>query len=401
MNIINKAVHQAMLPNGRGSGTSQDQAKAASKASVVEMVSKEVFNPEAAEKGYKLIMQSVRESASWTRDLFLVIRSCEDVHIAKASLVAAESRAIQKFREMITQEDPTYSGKIKNLADVAKYNGDKQLTYTTTKSKLFGIIDNESDLCADLQGWWNFQAKHDGEPHKGLPEGYLNIYAKRYNDEKKGSSLFMRDAREAQAAKGLLVARSEQLKREQSKAAGAQTGQNGEQTQQGVASGTRQRGNLPESTQACLNAVIKAVQDSYEVLPLETLNGVLSETVSRINTLVEEKREALKAKVSAGSSKPSTAIAEAVQAARTVSEGNDAGTAQVASPDSETGIELVRPDWLRQEDWDAANNEERAIMLEDKEAYLEELRDMEKGAEQGDAGSNEPVGQEAPKAAEG
>lgn len=400
MNIIKHHV-QAMLANGRGSGTSPEQAAEQSKAKVLDIVSRDETNPEAVTRTLQMILKSVKEAEGWTRELFLIIRSCSDVHIAKASLMAGESRAIVKFREMIVAGDPNYAGKIKTLNDIAKYNGDKQLTYTVTKSKLFSIIDDDVDLCSKLQEWWNFAAKHDGAPHKALPDGFLNAWSKRYQDEKKGSTLFMRDAREAQAAVGILINRTAQLGREQSRDAAAHTGENGDQTQQQVTSGGTanviQKGDLVKSTQEALNLVIRLTMDcnSNEEVTIEGTNGVLAKCAHGLQTLLDAARKALQDKVQATSSQPSQGIAAAKASQdRQPAEGDLPGSGnieQTSGGDTEIVVEHVRPDWIDLESWQVMTGAEQARALDEgQKAWEEEAAMMEHAASLDDGQSNEP-----------
>ena len=291
------------------------QIENAAKGRIIDLVSKKDVLPEAAERGFKLIQQAVKEGANWTREMFLVFRMCEDVGQALGSLGAAERRAIEWFRATIKENDPTYTKAIKGLNDIAKYNGQPQLTYSVTKSRLVGIIDNSETLCDGLQSWWNYQAKHDGEPQKALPAGYLELYHSRYGDEKKGAALFMKDAREAQAGIDIHAARLEKDNADAKRKAASQTGQNGEQdgsrTTQGMESGTRQRANKPDSVQQCLNAVVRAVDDNWELIGIEATNGILSTCVESLQKLVQEKREEIARAVREGSSTPSQAIANA------------------------------------------------------------------------------------------
>lgn len=402
MNILTH-VKMEMLANGRGSGTSADQARAADKARVMDLVTKEDINPQAVERGIQLIMRSVKEAAGWTRDLFLLVRSCSDIHIAKASLVAAESRAVQRFRELITQEDKEYAGKIKNLNDIAKYNGQTQLTYSVTKSKIFGIIDSNVDLCHDLQSLWLFQTKHDGAPHKGLPDGFLDPWHARYQDDKKGSTLFMRDAREAQAAKGILTAREAQLNREKSKEASAQTGQNGEQTQQQVTSGGTasvvQKGDLVKSTQEALNLVVRLTMacNSDQEVTIEDTNRVLTECANGLQKLITDARDKVKQAVAATSSSPSKGIAAAKAAADGIPSEvpADGSSAVEQTPGGSSPVMAsVRPEWIVEDQWMIMTEEERALALDSgQKAWEEEAALMERANEEKDAGSNEPKAQ--------
>lgn len=379
MNVMNH-VKMAMLANGRGSGTSAEQAVAAEKAQVVSIVNGEKINQAAVEMGVKLIIQSVKESAGWTRSLFVLIRSCKDRSEAKGSLITAEDRAVIKLRELIAQEDPGYTGKIKNLSDVVKYNGGT-LSYVTTKSKLFGVLDNVDDLCSDLQGLWLDQAKHDGAPHKALADGYLDAWSKRYADVK-GSTLFMRDAREAQAAGPILKNREEQRAKAAAKQASAETGQNGKQTQQQIVSGTNvdQKGLQVKSTQEALNKVIVLTHDvdNDEGVSIEDTNAVLTECASKLQALLVAARDVTRAEVS--------------QAGGTAHTGVPAVSAQVPDAAVDGSSDVARPEWIAEDQWAVMSSEEQDNAIEaGRDIWTEEAKLMEQANEQEDAGSNEPI----------
>lgn len=365
-----------MLPNGRIAGTSAEVAQQQSKARIVDMVTKENVNQQAVDKAVGLILKAVKESAGWTRDLFLTIRMCSgDIELAKGSLHTAEQRAIKKFREMIAQTDPGYPHKIKTLNDLAKYNGDTQLTYSVTKSKLFGIIDNAEDLRSELQKLWLFENEHEGAPMKLLPNGFLDVFSDRYKDDKKGSTLFMSDVRMAKEAEAKLAVKLEMRQKELAKQAAAETGQHGEQTQQGIENGaTEQHGLQIKSTQEALNRLIRLVHDAdnHEGVEIAELNAILTTASNAIQGLLDKANEAIREKV-----------AEA---------GNVHHAAQPVVPT--TGVaEMVRPEWIAAELWEVMTNDERVKALDDGQKAWEEEEQLiaQVGEDIKDAESNEPV----------
>lgn len=360
------------------------------------------FDDAVAERGKTIILNSVKQAAELTREVFLFIRSCEDEDYVEGTFKVAETRAIKVIRD----GQPEGEKPIKNLSDIAKIQGGPgAASYIACKAKLVKYMKDADELVNKLQEWYNFQAKHDGEPQMFVQPELLNPWSKRYSDEKRGWAQFTKDARLAEQCSMLLDQRKKALERAKGKEAAAQTGQNGSQTQQGVESGTRQRGNLADSTQKCLNAVIRAVQDVSEELPQEIVNGILSSCATALQDALAAKRAKTRAAVAETSSRPSQGIADAVSGGDAQESASDASVPEVL-PESgaqagDAGGGLVRPDWLRQEDWDAANDEERVIMMEDREAYEEELSIMVKGTETKDAESNEPIAAEPAEAKKG
>jgi hypothetical protein len=316
MNAVKMAANTGVNSGGMRADGRADTNETRQKAEIHAITSGDKINKEVADKGFKLIQNSVKEAANWTAQLFQLIRDCEDTSVAWASFTYSEEQAIKWFRETIQQSDPDYSGKIRNLADVARYNGDKQLSYSVTKSKLKGIIDDETALCDGLQKWYNFQQKHDGFGARALPEGFLNIYSKRY-DGKKGSTVFMRDAREAREGANMLENRTAQMRREGAKADAAKTGEQGEQAVSGATAGVRQNTNLPAVIFEAQNNLLRAIQDCYEEIGNdEWVANKLQALAVEMRELVAIARKEVKDKVAATSSKPSQAIADAARQER-------------------------------------------------------------------------------------
>ena len=362
-----------------------------------------------AEKGKKIILDTVRKGAELSRQIFEIVRECESPEYVEGTFKVAEARALKvikdaqdaHFKKLEAEGKAPDEKPIRTLSDIAKVQGGAgAASYIAVKARYVKWVNDSDSMVKDLQDWFNFQAKHDGEPQMAVQPDLLNPWSKRYAGNL-GWQQFSRDARLCENSKNLLTNRKRVLERQKGRQAAAETGQHGEQTQQGMASGVRQRGNLPDSIQACLNAVIKAVQSSYETIETETLNGILSQCVSAIGAAYDAANAAIKAKAQESSSVPSPGIAEATSApVDAVSEGDGSGSdtettvSDPATGETEGAGPLVKPDWIDQADWDASEDAERYEMMSDKEAYLEEKELMskieEKGAEQTDAGSNEP-----------
>lgn len=348
------------------------------------------FNDAVAEKGKKIILTSVRQGAELTREVFLFIRACQGIDYVEGTFKVAEARAIKAIRD----GQPEGEKIIKTLGDIAKIQGGAGASsYISVRTRLSKILRDSEELIEKLQKWYNFQHKVDKEPQMFVHPEFLDPWSKKYEDDKRGWSQFTRDARLAEQCGAQYDQRVQALERAKGKEASSQTGQNGDQHQQGMVSGTRQRGNLADSTQKCLNAVVSLTHEVADELPMEQVNGILSTCVMALQHALAVYRAEIKAKVAETSSRPSQGIADAENggSADAVASGQTDDTDDAESG-AQTGIggEFVRPEWLRQEDWDAANDEERHIMMDDKEAYLEELRLMERGEDQKDAESNEP-----------
>lgn len=303
------------------------------------------IDQKVSEAAKKIILANIKGNAGLTRDVFNLIRSCDDLIIAKHSMNAAEDRVVKMFD---SQKIPGEK-KIKSLRDVAMLHGIKQFSWTAVKSQLFSVCEAEDELCEGLQAWWNYEAKHDEAPIKTLPEGFLNLYSKRYGNEKQGWAVFTRDARTAKAGMAMHANRLEQDKRTASKKAGAETGENGEQTQQGLASGTRQRPNLPEDTQALLNKAIDAVHEASGVLSNEVLNGLLVSFAKDVSDLLTAHHDAVRE--TAAHERPNEAVASTQSGT-----GDGAKSGDVELPD--VTVDVFSTDDEELSDEDKANIEE-------------------------------------------
>lgn len=345
------------------------------------------FNDEVAEKGKKIILTSVRQGAELTREVFLFIRACKGIDYVEGTFKVAEIRAIKALRD----GQPEGEKPIKSLADIAKIQGGAGASsYISVRSRLVKILKDSEELVERLQEWYNFQAKHDAEPQMFVQPDFLDPWGKRYADEKRGWSVFTRDARIAEQCAATLDTRKKALERSKGKEAAAQTGQNGTQHQQGLVSGGRTRDLFPDSTIACWNELVKATHEAMDELDHAVINGVIATAAKALRELVAAKKQSLKDKVQATSSEPSQGIADADKAPDSTRAGEmlpESGT-----PSGNEAGGMVRPDWLKQEDWAAATETERQGMIDDgQEAYDEENAMMEKGEEQKDAESNEPA----------
>lgn len=345
------------------------------------------FNDEVAERGKKIILTSVRQGAELTREVFLFIRSCQGIDYVEGTFKVAEIRAIKALRD----GQPEGEKPIKSLPDIAKIQGGAGASsYISVRSRLVKILKDSEELVERLQEWYNFQAKHDGEPQMFVQPDFLDPWGKRYMDEKRGWSVFTRDARIAEQCAATLDTRKKALERAKGKEAAATTGQNGTQHQQGLVSGGRTRDLFPDSTIAVWNELVKATHDAMDEVDHAEVNGILAKAAQALRELVAAKKQTLKDKVSATSSAPSQGIADANRAANS----DDAGTVlpEQSSPVGDAPTELVRPDWLKEDDWNAATATERQGMIDDgREAYEEEAALFVKEEEQKDADSNEPA----------
>jgi len=362
------------------------------------------FDDAVAETGKAIILKSIRAAAELTREVFLFMRQCEDEDYVEGTFKVAEGRALKNLRDA---QEEQYKHELKlyeegrgpapmaikpyrTLSDIAKIQGGTGAgSYIMTKSRLLKYMNNAETYINGVQDWYNFQAKHQGEPQMFVADGFMNLWSKRYADEKKGWRLFTADARLAELCIAKHESEKKRIEREKGKAAAAQTGQNGEQNNQGMASGTRQRGNLADSTQKCLNAVILAAHDAAADLEQGVVNAILSECAAKLREAIKAKQEATKAKIAETSSRPSVGIAEsegrpqaAIESAGVESSGSDAPS-------------VVKPDWLDQADWDAADADVRQLMIsEGKERYVEEKAYMKQHIEaEKDVESNEPKAQ--------
>jgi len=396
MSIIQRAVG-AMLPNGRVAGTSAEIDAQNSRATVMDLVTKEKIDEKAADATVGLILKSAKEAAGWTRDLFNLIRSCGDIELAKGSLLTGEARAIKKFRELVTASDPDYKGKIKSLGDIAKYQGMTQLSYSVTKSKLIGLIDGAEEMADVVQKLWIFENEHEGAPMKVLAKGYLDAFSERYADPKKGSTQFMRDVREAQEAQVKYTVKMEQKDKEKAKQAAAETGQNGEQTQQGIANGTNvdQRGLQVKSTQEALNKVIRLTHDAdnNDDVKVEDLNGILTECAQKLQELLNAAADANRERVSKLGSAPIRPEVPAAAAGGSLP-GAVAGTEGTGADDEIEGSQsAIQPAWIPTEAWTIMTEQERMTALDaGQKAWEEEEALIEQANEVQDAQSNEPKG---------
>lgn len=347
-----------MLPNGRIQGNPVREAvkDALAKdkgtdgkptsASITDMANGAKFDAELVKRGVQIIQGSIKQNAMLTRDVFNLIAACENLQIAEGTLTYAERNVIKQLKE----GQPEGEKPIKNLTDVARLQGSKQLSYVSVKARLLQIMNSEQELVDELQKWYNFQAKHDGEPQMSVQPEFLNPYSRRYRDPVKGWQQYTKDARLAENCKAMLAARVEALAKARGRDAAGQTGQNGANDVSGVRSGDRQRGNLPESTQGVLNLVIKATQDAYEEVDTDALNGILQKCADSVRKLQTDARDLAQAKIRESSSKPSEAIAAG---SRQLSEGDivrempEVPLANVAGEDdgeSELGEELTEED---------------------------------------------------------
>lgn len=358
------------------------------------------FDGELAERGKKIILDSVRKGAELTREVFLFMRSCEDVDYIEGTFKVAEARAIKALSDGQPEGEP----RIKALSDIAKIQGGGgAASYIATKSRLLKIVKNEDELVNGLQQWYNWQQKHSGEPAIFVQPDLLNIWSQRYSNEKTGWSQFTKDARICEQAKASLVSAMKVHERSKGKEAAAQTGQNGEQFQQGMESGTRQRPDISEKVMKSLNEVIRLTHSVSSEVAENELVAILEGCANAMVLLLSSSRAKRENRIPQEAKLPHTAAQSASEGGANPAKADIVGTEQGPSIEAQatgevgspselvTDTQMVKPDWLDQADWDASSDEERYEMMSDKEAYLEEKQLMAKTHEMQDVESNEPT----------
>lgn len=393
----------------------KEQIAAAAKAkgahqilSLVQTNGKVKFNDEGAEKGKTLILDTVKQTASITKRIFEVMRLCEDEEEVVGTFQVAEYRALKRLADMqeMARKEATDAGKrwtekpIKTLKDLADIYGNAGvISYQTTLKRLINAMKDADRLCRVMQDWFTYQAKHDGEPMKAVQTNFLNIWSQRYAGST-GWREFTADVREAQGCEKILEARIKKDEAAKGSRAATQIGEHVAQTLAQMGSGTRERGgHLADSTLKCWQALHTLVYESADILPVEVMNGFLSQCVTGLRDLVTATRDQIK-KDQAGETPTDEKTVQAPESAGIEPAVGTSDASETSSGTAEDSLSetvalseagFTRPEWITEQDWNTANGEERDIMLEDKEAYLEELELMKKANELADAGSNEPA----------
>lgn len=367
------------------------------------------FNEEGAQKGKGLILNSLKQSASLTKGIFEVIRMCEDEEIVYQTFRIAEIRAIKACRDMQVQEEkeaqekhtPGYipSKPIKTLGDIAKWSGNAGvLSYQTTLKKMLNIMTEAERTCELVQEWYNYQTKHDGEAQQVVHPNFLNPWSERYMGSL-GWKQYTLDARSAQFWIATYTARK--LKDEAGKgreaARALASAEHVEQSMAQLGSGGRTSSkDLADSTLKCWQAFHTAFYEAADELPVETINGFLSDCLKNLRVLVSQHREA-KAQntaVQTATSETTVRAPESAGVEPTVG-ANDAETGQdvqsVGAGELSSAPELVKPEWIDQQDWDTADADIRALMIEEgPEKYAQEKAYMmQHEHDTQDAASNE------------
>jgi hypothetical protein len=278
-----------MLPNGKA--TAQENAEREDEAS-------EGFIPDVAliKRTERAISKAVKNEVNLTREVFSVVRSCESLPMAAATFTFAEQNVL-KAEQVDSMQ-----------ALAAKYGVASVSSYQQAKSNILNGVRREDELRKQQQSWLNWKETHDGDSKVVLSDSYLNIWSNRYEGAE-GHTMYMRDYREASAAKRLRDAAEKKLAK---KAGTAGTATVTEITPAQVASG--ESGKLPDSIRQALSSLVREVQDVAAILSedfiCKTLNGAMA---SLVHERKDVQRKVMEAS-SAATSKPSKAVAESKKA---------------------------------------------------------------------------------------
>lgn len=354
----------------------------------------EAEKTEAVKVAVRVIKADVKSTAGVSEGVFQVFITSKDSDAAAAAFVTAERQLVREWQKT----DPT----IKSMGDIAKASGVSNFSYVSIKNTMQAAVDSAELLCNQLQAWYDFnydnmsEADQAKNAHDMVPEGFLNPwhtrYAKRNDDDEKGSTKFNRDRREAEAAlKNLDNARKVKIKadkeaelRLQARLAAdaarstvtediASTGS--PQTPSGIAgatTGARQavQDALSVVLRGELSLFINALQGASEHLPDSVLVPIVARATDALVTLTSQAKDELRARATEHSKRPSGAAAElrALEGAETESK------AEAEQTSLEPGdIALVKPASMQQEEWDSLNAEEKAEVMADPEAGLPDV----------------------------
>lgn len=157
----------------------------------------------------KVINADIRSAKNVSRGVFDVIRACSSWAEAKSAFEVAENQLMEEK-------------KVKTLSALAQETGVKQLSYVSIKNSMLADINSDEKLRSDLTDLYQFQynAKTREEQAQDaletVPDGFLNIWSRRYNDtdDESGATRFNRDRKLAKDS----LAQLQTLKKIQEKA---------------------------------------------------------------------------------------------------------------------------------------------------------------------------------------
>jgi hypothetical protein len=329
-------------------------------ATIIGLLTRAEFKPELVDGIVKTIIGIVKQAEGITSKLFRLIQSCDTVHQAKGTFTEAESKACKELGA-------------KSISQIATKGGIKALSsYMAIKSTLFTAIERAEDLSIIQQELWNFETKFEAKEQKYVPEGYLDPWGIRYKDKDKGSTLFMSDYRTSSEA-GKLLASKQALQKKAQELALAEAAKRNETA--GVSSSATNGANagmagssgastdmvIDNLTVDAINDLKRAVHDVYANVNAEDVRKLLYICTAELRKLASNEHEMLRGRASEAGNSPVAATAETEELPEVVP--------------ATTESHLDKPDWITDEDWSSAqDDEERGIMMEDKEMYLEDLQ---------------------------
>lgn len=342
----------------------------------------------AVQTAVRVIKTDIKSAAGTSKGCFEVIRAASDWAEAGSAFNFAERKILQTM-------------KLGSMSELAKISGVKQLSYVSIKNVMLAAVQNADVLAKDLQAYYDWSYGQMSKEEQAtnaqefVPDGFLNPWSSRYADtaDEQGATRFNRDRRLATDALGKLKqakeiarkARDASEKEAKAKLAATMAsaiGAGGDSapagsgsTVQGFASGTRSstgREGLSVVVLRELNLLTNAVHAAAEVLSDVEVIPLLTGCHDAIRARIQQHHDAVRAEAAKQGNRP---VIEGVVVPKEpfdAPKGWDMieGGEEVQTTLEPGDVAILKPEHVPQEEWDALNAEERALVVADPEAAL-------------------------------